>query len=320
MNLWHKFGCFITGWNSELLAQSSAASRSKLSKYTSALIILMLIWSVTGFCFAKRYIGLPIWGCCLVSLCFVTIIIMVERQIILTHEKNKSVLAFRFIIAGLMAVVGSAIFDQTLFGKDIDKQMIQNIENQVAEIVPQRLHTIDGKLKGIKTELDSLNAINASLQTEVDKNPFIVQKSVTSSKNQVAGASKNAGTPTVTVTKNEVENPKIKEIETNNNKIEQLKLEDQKYTDKRMRMEDETRAEIQENVGFLEELEAMIQLLSNHRVALIFYLLFFGLLMSLELFIVMSKINDKECDYEALVKRTEEIRMAQMRNIMHKTA
>ena len=121
MNWWLKFGCKLTGWSSEVLAQCSEASRCQLSKYTSALIILILIWSVTGFCFAQRYIELPFWGCCLVSVFFITIVIMIERQIILTTEKWFSMLAFRVIIALVMAIVGSTIFDQTMFGKDIDK-------------------------------------------------------------------------------------------------------------------------------------------------------------------------------------------------------
>ena len=57
MNWWILFGCKLTGWSSEVLAQCSEASRSQLSKYTSALLILILIWGVTGFCFAQRYIG-----------------------------------------------------------------------------------------------------------------------------------------------------------------------------------------------------------------------------------------------------------------------
>ena len=99
MNWWSIFGCKLTGWSSEVLSQCSEASRCQLSKYTSALMILILIWSVTGFCFAQRYIGLPIWGCCLVSLFFITIVVMIERQIILTTEKSFLMLAFRAIIA-----------------------------------------------------------------------------------------------------------------------------------------------------------------------------------------------------------------------------
>ena len=55
MNWWIKFGCKLTGWSSSVLAQCSEASKTQLSKYTSALLILMIVWSITGFCFAQRY-------------------------------------------------------------------------------------------------------------------------------------------------------------------------------------------------------------------------------------------------------------------------
>lgn len=62
MNWWIKLGCKLTGWNSSVLSQCSEASKSQLNKYTSALLILMIVWSITGFCFAQRYIGFPILG------------------------------------------------------------------------------------------------------------------------------------------------------------------------------------------------------------------------------------------------------------------
>ena len=163
MNWWSKFGCKLTGWSSEVLAQCSEASRCQLSKYTSALMILILIWSVTGFCFAQRYIGLPVWGCCLVSVFFITIVIMIERQIILTTEKSLSMLAFRAIIAFVMAIVGSTIFDQTMFGKDIDKQMADTIEAQVANLTVHRVHIVDEKLSALRTEFDSISRVNSFL-------------------------------------------------------------------------------------------------------------------------------------------------------------
>lgn len=90
MNWWLKFGCKLTGWSSTMLEQCSEASKSQLSKYTSALLILMIVWSITGFCFAQRYIGLSIWGCAIVSLVFVTIVIMIERQILLAIHPTKN--------------------------------------------------------------------------------------------------------------------------------------------------------------------------------------------------------------------------------------
>lgn len=312
MNWWSKFGCKLTGWSSEVLAQCSEASRCQLSKYTSALMILILIWSVTGFCFAQRYIGLPVWGCCLVSLFFITIVIMIERQIILTTEKSLSMLAFRAIIALVMAIVGSTIFDQTMFGKDIDKQMANTIEVQVAELTTQRVHTIEEKLAALKTESDSITAINSLLQEDVNKNPFIIQTSRTSVSNKVLmpdGSFKTVSNPSVT--KSEVPNPKLTQIETNNKKLDQISEQEQKWTEKKQTMEEDVRKECKESVGFLEELEAMWSIITNRPLAGAFYLVFFFLLMSLELFVVVSKTVDKECDYEAAIKGAQKIRISQ---------
>ena len=312
MNWWIKLGCKLTGWSSEVLAQCSEASRCQLSKYTSALMILILIWSVTGFCFAQRYIGLPVWGCCIVSLFFITIVIMIERQIILTTDKSFSMLAFRAIIALVMAIVGSTIFDQTMFGKDIDKQMANTIEVQVAELTAQRVHTIDEKLASLSMESDSLTAINSLLQEDVNKNPFIIQTSRTSASNKVLmpdGSFKTVSNPSVT--KNEVPNPKLAQIEANNKKLEKISEQEQMWTEKKQTMEEVVRKECKESVGFLEELEAMWSIITNRPLAGAFYLVFFFLLMSLELFVVVSKTVDKECDYEAAIKGSQKVRINQ---------
>jgi len=314
MNWWSKFGCKLTGWSSEVLAQCSDASRCRLSKYTSALMILILIWSVTGFCFAQRYIGLPMWGCCLVSVFFVTIVIMIERQIILTIEKSFSMLAFRAIIALVMAIVGSTIFDQTMFGKDIDKEMTNTIEIQTTELTAQRVHTIEDKLAVLRAEYDSIISINSSLQEEVNKNPFIIQTSVTNSTNRLVmadGTIKTVNNPSVT--KNQVPNPKITQIDTNNKKLEKISEQEQIWTEKKQTMEEDVRKECKENVGFLEELEAMWSIITNRPLAGAFYLVFFFLLMSLELFIVVSKTVDEECDYEAAIKGSQNIRILQFK-------
>lgn len=149
MNWWLKFGCCLTGWNSKMLSQCSEASKSQLSKYTSALLILMIIWSVTGFCFAQRYMELPVAGCVAVSLVFVTIVVMIERQIILAINPTRKLARFRLVIAIIMAVIGSTIFDQMMFGKDIDKQMADNIEVQTAALTKKRVGIIDEKLNSI---------------------------------------------------------------------------------------------------------------------------------------------------------------------------
>lgn len=313
MNWWMKFGCKLTGWNSTVLEQCSAASKSQLSKYTSALLILMVIWSITGFCFAQRYIGLPIWGCVLVSFVFVTIVIMIERQILLTTEKSWKLLFFRGVIAGLMAIIGSTIFDQTMFGKDIDKQMAQTIETQAAELTQKRASIINGKIQAVTAEKDSLDKVNAMLQADINANPWIIQRSATNSQQKIVlnGQIKTVSNPTVTT--NQVANPKQDVVKANNEKIKLLSEQEREWTAKKQNLEESTRIECKQDVGFLEELEAMWTIITTRKLALAFYFIFFFLLMSMELFVVVSKMGDNVCDYDVAIKGSEKMRIAQLK-------
>lgn len=311
MNWWIKLGCKLTGWNSSVLSQCSEASKSQLNKYTSALLILMIVWSITGFCFAQRYIGLPIWGCALVAMVFVTIVIMIEHQILLAIHPTKKLTSFRIVIAIIMAIVGSTIFDQTMFGKDIDKQMADTIELQTAALTQKRVGIIDGKLTAINAEKDSLDKLNAILQANINTNPWIIQRSVTNSQEKlvVDGRIKTVNNPSVTT--KQVANPKQDVVNANNEKIKQLVEQEKEWSKKKLTVEEDTRKECKANVGFLEELEAMVSIITNRWVARAFYVIFFLLLMSLELFVVISKMGDNECDYEMAIKGAERVRMAQ---------
>ena len=320
MNWWIKLGCKLTGWSSSVLSQCSEASKTQLSKYTSALLILMIVWSITGFCFAQRYIGLPIWGCILVSLVFVTIVVMIERQILLALHPTKKLATFRLVIAIIMAIVGSSIFDQTMFGKDIDKQMADTIELQTADLTQKRVSNIDSKLMAFQIEKDSLNKVNSELQADVNAHPWIIQKSVTNSQDRlvVNGKIKVVNNPSVTT--NQVANPKQIVIAANNEKIKQIVLQENDLNKKRLTVEEDTRKECQANVGFLEELEAMVSIVTTRTVAGVFYVIFFLLLMSLELFVVTSKMGDEECDYELAIKGAERVKMAQFNSAFSKVS
>lgn len=320
MNWWIKLGCKLTGWSSSVLSQCSEASKTQLSKYTSALLILMIVWSITGFCFAQRYIGLPIWGCILVSLVFVTIVVMIERQILLALHPTKKLATFRLVIAIIMAIVGSSIFDQTMFGKDIDKQMADTIELQTVDLTQKRVSNIDSKLVAFQIEKDSLNKVNSELQADVNAHPWIIQKSVTNSQDRlvVNGKIKVVNNPSVTT--NQVANPKQIVIAANNEKIKQIVLQENDLNKKRLTVEEDTRKECQANVGFLEELEAMVSIVTTRTVAGIFYVIFFLLLMSLELFVVTSKMGDEECDYELAIKGAERVKMAQFNSAFSKVS
>ena len=312
MKLWTNIGCMLTGWNKNLLSQCSEASRSKLNKYTSALIILILMWGVTGFCFAQRYIGLPTWGCALVSLFFITIVVMIERQIILTGGRAKSIILFRGAIALVMALVGSTIVDQTMFGKDIDKQMANTIEEQVKDLTEQRVRIVDDKLSSLHHEIDSIDNVNSLLQADINNNPFITTKNVSNTTDRKVVNGKLIAVNVPTVTTSQVANPKQAILETNTETVNKLRAQEQNWVEKKQTIEEDVRNECKASVGFLEELEAMWAIVSTRTLAGVFYLILFFLLMSLELFVVVSKMCEKECDYEIAIRESQKVHITKL--------
>ena len=303
MKAWLRLGCFLTGWNNKILAQCSEASYKHLKKYTAALLILMILWGFTGFCFAQRYVHAPLWGCVLSSLIFITIIVQIERQIILTVGNNKVGVIFRLFIAIIMAFLGSAILDQVIFGEDIKRKMVEITDKQVTELLPVRLKVIDDKLAELQLDIDSLDKMNLILNDEIAKNPTTKTVSTsTTYKNVLQDDGTYKKIPETTVSTSPVANPRIKQVETNNLNLERLRKQQDEYTIKKMEVENDLRGELSTNIGFLEELHAMLELLKTRMEALIFYSIIFLFLVSLELFIVFSKMGDKKCDYDMIVE------------------
>ena len=317
MKWWIKVGCFLTGWNSRILAQCSEASYKHLKKYTAALLILIILWGFTGFCFAQRYIGAPLWGCVLSALIFIIIVIQIERQIILTVGTNWWGAGFRVFIAIIMSILGSTILDQIIFGDDIKRKMVEITDRQVQEQLPLRLNVIDEKLRELQIEIDSLDKINMVLNEEIAKNPTIkTVSSTTTYRNEQQEDGSYKKIPETTISTSPIANPRIKQVEANNLNLERLRKQQDEFTQRKINVENDLRTELSSNIGFLEELRAMIEIVSTRIEALIFYFVVFSFLISLELFVVTSKIGDKKCDYDLIVEHQLDIKKAALEELV----
>ena len=138
VGIFSRLGCSLIGWNPNILKECGEASHRTLKRYVSALIILSTIWGTIGFCFADKYIGLSeLYQKISVALVFILIIICIERYIILHVGKLGITGVIRFILAFLMAVLGSTIFDQIIFQNDIKVKMDEIRTEQINEEIPK---------------------------------------------------------------------------------------------------------------------------------------------------------------------------------------
>lgn len=299
-------GCFLIGWNKEILNECGEASHRQFRKLLSAICIMMALWGTIGYCFAERYINIESTTLkVMVSMMFMLIVLCVERVIILTVGKARLMTLMRVMLALCMAVLGSCIFDQIIFSNDIRQAIQEWREDVIKETILKRMSIFDNDEKRITQEMDSLNKATIALGEELMKKPTIKSVNV-STQEQVVGVDENGNPKKARIRNTEivnVANPLAEQLKSNNSQIEiyQNQLE-QLRQDKKDIAKKVTEEVSMRPLGFIEELEATLSVVSKSVVSLVFYIVLFCFLTFLELFVLTIKMGDTKCDYDLIVE------------------
>lgn len=320
MNTLNNIGCFLIGWDMKILKECGEASYRQFRKLLSAICIMMVLWGTIGYCFADRYINIE--SCALkvcVALVFMFIVLCVERVIILTVGKARMMSFMRVLLALCMAVLGSCIFDQIIFRNDIQQAIQENRENVISETIAKRLSIYDNDILRITQEMDSLSKATIALNEELQKRPVIKGTNV-STQEQVVGMDEN-GKPkkvkTQTVNTVTLANPLAEQLKANNDQIQIYSTQLEQLRQDKKEVAENVRAEVSNRApGFIEELEATLQVVSKSKISLAFYVILFCFLTFLELFVLTIKIGENKCDYELIVEN----QLCLKKNLMEQTA
>lgn len=299
-------GCFLIGWNKDILKDCGEASYRQYRKLLSAISIMMIMWGTIGYCFADRYINIESFALKVcISVAFMFIILCIERVIILNVGKARMMATMRFSMAICMAILGSCIFDQIIFRNDIQQTIQENREDIIKKTVLKRMSIFENDERRISHEIDSLNNATIALGEELMKRPSIQSVNVSTAE-QVAGVDENGNPKKVKVRNTEVvniPNPLTEQLKSNNSQIEiyQNQLE-QLRLDKKNIAEKVTKEISVRPLGFIEELEATLSVVSNSWISLTFYIVLFLFLTFMELFVLTIKMGENKCDYELVVE------------------
>lgn len=305
----NKVSSWLIGWNTDILSQCGESSFMALRKYTAGLFILSFIWGTIGYCISTDYLGIEnIFGRFGIACVFVFIVFNVEKYIILGNGSWKTFTPyFRILLGVCMALVGSIIMDKYFIRQDIDIQMQTERTKKANVEIPLNMANIEAEINSYSKLIDSLDNVNAALKAKYEAEP--TKKVTEVVPHPISDGSDAYGNPKEKLvwlpSTKQIENPVKEFIASNDTLLKRYRRSLDELKNQKFNVEAEVRDkyDLQKHpAGFLEELDATIEILSNSTVALVVYLVILAILLSLELLIVLSKYGEKPCDYELLVK------------------
>lgn len=311
-NWWIKFGCFLTGYNYNIVKNSSEISVKAVKRYTAAILIVCILWAFIGYSFTNRYLRGGEFVSWIGAVIFVVIIIQIERQIILSINPSKTLTFARGMIAFMMAIIGSVIIDQIIFKEDIELEKITFIEERVRKAIEPKTKDLRDQIEQINKAILDKEAERISLIDDIAKNPSMTVFSTQALNTNVRSTEENPETgrpvlvekttPVIVTTKSNTPNPKIEMLPAIEKTITDLRNQKTEKETALINIRPKLEKDISSKVGFLDELKVMHSLLSESGIALIFWLLWLCFLFGLEMLVLVSKKSEKENDYERTVQ------------------
>ena len=305
-DVWVKLGCFLTGYSYTLIRNSSETSRKTVKKFLSAIILVGTVWSAVGYLFAERYFDANRFQAIVAGFLMFILVIQIERQIILTTSLSFWGKASSVLLGLLMAIIGATVIDQIMFKDDVERYKRDNADNVIEERIATQRESLNNRILDVQSVIDNLSEERDILLKEATARPFIntyVVNKVT--EKDSSGATLNETKDVVT---NQVENPKFQLAASKDEQI--LKREEQKndlQNSLATLRADQLEELMLESDGFLTELEYLFEILRSRGIALAFYLLWFLLLVLIELLVLITKNGTGSTDYERLIQHQSDI-------------
>jgi hypothetical protein len=299
-NYWLRFGCFLTGYRFDIVKTCSELASKKVKRYTSAMIIICLLWAFVGFTFSSRYLKTE-WYLSLVGgLTTILIVIQVERIIILS-PKGVVLGISRVVLGVLMALIGSVIIDQIIFKEDIEKEKLFTDQIKTEKLFEKESAELRKQISQIDSSLIYKETERKKLNDEISKSPTqtYYTRQVTSQKNP----GDSSITESIITTASQQANPKITMLKSVDEQIERLASQKREKETLLLNLRPTVEAKVKKNSGFLDELDVLFVLLSKSSTALIVWILWIIILVGLELLVLFGKFGEKETDYD---KRLEQ--------------
>lgn len=295
-NYWLKFGCFLTGYNYQIIRDCSELAAKRVKRFTSAMLIISTLWAFVGYTFSSRYLKTDWYISLIGATVTVLIVIQIERIIILSPKGNKIPMIARFIIGLGMALIGSVVIDQILFKEDIEKEKHFTDQLKIEALFKSESSELRRQIQAVDSSIRTKEAERHSLNDDISKRP--VQTYYTRQKTLQKAPGDSIPSEVITTTATQLANPKIDLLKSVDDQIqkliEQRRMKEAQLLDLRPTVEKKIKA----NSGFLDELEVLFNLLLRSEKAMTVWILWIVILVGLESLVLLGKLGEKETDYD----------------------
>lgn len=317
-----RFGCFLTGYKYELLKGCSEIAHRAVKRYTAALIIICILWAFIGYSFVNKYLAVDWYYSCVGAALFVLIILQVERQIILADTGNKAKYVVRGFIAVIMAVIGSIIIDQIIFREDIKHRELFELNAQVDSLLPAKAAELKAQASQTDSAINKKETERSRLVDDLSRNPTIQVASRQNDAVVVPVTTTDSNNTTTTKTSlvrktaysvNSIQNPKMSMLAPLDQQIKDLRLIKMGQENRIIKLRTEVEQEAKANTGFLYELKTMYHILRDSGPALFVWVLWFLLLLGIEIFIMVNKLAHLETDYDVTIQHHMELQKRKLK-------
>ena len=328
-SIWTKLKCLLIGFDYDLISDSSIKSKKLLTQYFSAILILIIVWFFVGFQLIREYVnGDDLWLSLGTGFTGTIIVIMVERQIILSQSVNFFQKLVRIFLGVVMAFIGATVIDAALFRNDIEiKKKIYNKE-KINKRVQIRINELEKQYTSKEDEKTKVLLNLEKITSKIAKKGSKIKTFTSSYKSYPKKDSIGnqmfdlLGKPiTYRVYDRQtilVDNPEMLTADRLRSELNRINQLLETNSQKKFDLRELVIKEVNSEKGIIEDLVILKELLMEDRVGLIFYLAFFSFFLMIEMLVILSKLSASKqtFDYYEKIKYQEELSMLKLKRLM----
>ncbi len=294
-----KIAYLITGDDPAHLQKHTPYSRKKIQVLGWTLLLPAFLWFMTGTLLAQNLLDMGWAKSLLVGFLMGVLVFVMDRSIVMI-EGNWLLYFFRFLLAVVVSILGSAMLDTVLFNNDIDYYMQQQLTAKADTVYACAL-------AAAKPEIDEQRTNTQQAYLDWQARETIFQKEADGS-----GGSGRRGIERIA---------EAKRLQANVAYQEYIRLHRQfSVLDSMSRVTAQQRkdAVLQQDGKntILVKFESLHAYLRDHGFAQILYWLVFGAMLFLEILVLLVKVFSRKSSYEIEVERLEKLRELHTRRLL----